>query len=34
MRYVTDDTLSGYLRTIQPKYDGILGEIQEEAQEK
>lgn len=34
MRYVTDDNLSSYLRIIQPKYDGVLGEIQEEATEK
>src|SRR5699024_1498500 len=34
MRYVTDDNLSSYLRIIQPKYDGVLGEIQEEAIEK
>lgn len=34
MNYVTEDYLHGYLRLIQPKYDGVLGEIQEEAQEK
>ena len=34
MKYVTEDYLHGYLRLIQPKYDGVLGEIQEEAQEK
>lgn len=34
MNYVTQDYLHGYLRLIQPKYDGVLGEIQEEAQEK
>ncbi|MCQ4726115.1 O-methyltransferase [Anaerotignum faecicola] len=33
MKYVTDDYLHGYLRLIQPKYDGTLGKIQEEAQE-
>ncbi|HCT65336.1 MAG TPA: O-methyltransferase [Lachnospiraceae bacterium] len=34
MNYVTEEYLHGYLRLIQPKYDGVLGEIQEEAQEK
>ncbi len=34
MKYVTDEYLHGYLRLIQPKYDGVLGEIQEEALEK
>lgn len=34
MNYVTEDYLHGYLRLIQPKYDGVLGEIQEEAHEK
>ncbi|MDD3570099.1 MAG: O-methyltransferase [Lachnospiraceae bacterium] len=34
MNYVTEDYLHGYLRLIQPKYEGVLGEIQEEAQEK
>ncbi len=33
MKYVTDEYLHGYLRLIQPKYDGVLGEIQEEANE-
>lgn len=31
MNYVTDDTLNAYLRTVQPMYDGVLGEIQREA---
>ena len=31
MNYVTDDYLNHYLRTIQPLYDGVLGEIQKEA---
>lgn len=34
MNYVTEDYLHSYLRLIQPQYDGVLGEIQEEAQEK
>jgi len=34
MNYVTDDYLSKYLRLIQPPYDGVLGEIQKEAEEK
>ncbi|MCI1959883.1 MAG: O-methyltransferase [Clostridia bacterium] len=34
MNYVTDDYLSKYLRLIQPKYGGILGDIQTEAEEK
>lgn len=33
MNYVTDDYLNMYLRTVQPKYKGALGEIQEEATE-
>ncbi|OUQ60040.1 methyltransferase [Tyzzerella sp. An114] len=33
MNYVTDDYLNMYLRTVQPKYKGTLGEIQEEATE-
>ena len=33
MKYYTDDYISKYIRVIQPKYDGILGEIQEEALE-
>ena len=28
MNYVTDDTMNAYLRSIQPMYDGVLGEIQ------
>ncbi|MGL4790572.1 MAG: O-methyltransferase [Anaerotignaceae bacterium] len=31
MNYVTDEYLHDYLRLIQPKYDGVLGEIQSEA---
>lgn len=31
MNYVTDDTMNAYLRSIQPMYDGVLGEIQKEA---
>ena len=31
MNYVTNDTMNAYLRTVQPMYDGILGEIQREA---
>ncbi len=31
MKYFTDDYISRYIRLIQPKYDGVLGEIQEEA---
>lgn len=31
MNYVTDDTMNTFLRTIQPMYDGVLGEIQREA---
>lgn len=31
MEYVTEDFLHDYLRTIQPPYDGTLGEIQKEA---
>ncbi len=31
MNYVTDDTMNAYLRTVQPMYDGVLGEIQKEA---
>ena len=33
MNYVTDDTMNTFLRTIQPMYDGVLGEIQREANE-
>ena len=31
MNYVTDDTMNAYLRSVQPMYDGVLGEIQQEA---
>ena len=31
MNYVTNDTMNAYLRTVQPMYDGVLGEIQKEA---
>ena len=31
MNYVTDDTMNAYLRSVQPMYDGVLGEIQKEA---
>lgn len=31
MNYVTEDYLNDYLRTVQPLYDGVLGEIQREA---
>lgn len=31
MNYVTDDEMNLYLRTVQPMYDGILGEIQKES---
>lgn len=31
MNYVTDDTMNTFLRSIQPMYDGVLGEIQKEA---
>ena len=31
MNYVTDDTMNAYLRTVQPLFDGVLGEIQREA---
>lgn len=31
MNYVTDDYLNAYLRTVQPMYDGVLGEIQKES---
>lgn len=33
MNYVTDDTMNVFLRTLQPTYDGVLGEIQKEANE-
>ncbi|NCC15511.1 MAG: O-methyltransferase [Clostridia bacterium] len=31
MNYVTDETMNTFLRTIQPMYDGALGEVQREA---
>ncbi len=31
MNYVTNDTINTYLRTLQPMYDGVLGEIQKES---
>lgn len=31
MNYVTDDDMNLYLRTVQPMFDGILGEIQKES---
>ena len=31
MNYVTDDYLNNYLRTVQPHYDGVLGEIEKES---
>ena len=31
MNYVTDDTMNAYLRTVQPLFEGTLGEIQREA---
>lgn len=31
MNYVTDDTMNAYLRTVQPLFDGVLGDIQREA---
>ena len=34
MEYVTEDYLNLYLRTVQPSYDGTLGEVQKEAWEK
>ena len=33
MNYVTDDYINNYLRTVQPHYDGILGEIEKEARD-
>ncbi len=33
MEYVTDDYINDYLRNVQPKYDGVLGDIQREATE-
>ena len=34
MNYVTDDDMNLYLRTVQPMYDGILGEIQKQSIEQ
>ncbi|HIT87020.1 MAG TPA: O-methyltransferase [Candidatus Coprocola pullicola] len=31
MNYVTDEEINLYLRTVQPMYDGILGEIQKQS---
>ncbi len=31
MNYVTDDYINAYLRTVQPHYDGVLGEIERES---
>ncbi len=31
MNYVTDEEMNLYLRTVQPMYNGILGEIQKES---
>lgn len=33
MNYVTDDYINSYLRTIQPHYDGVLGEIENESRD-
>lgn len=33
MNYVTDDYINSYLRTIQPHYDGVLGEIEKESRD-
>lgn len=33
MNYVTDESMNNFLRTVQPHYDGILGDIQKEAWE-
>ena len=33
MNYVTDDYINIYLRTIQPHYDGVLGEIEKESRD-
>ncbi len=33
MNYVTDDNINSYLRTIQPHYDGVLGEIEKESRD-
>ncbi|GFI60965.1 putative O-methyltransferase [Clostridiales bacterium] len=31
MNYVTDKYINDYLRTVQPEYDGVLGEIEKES---
>ena len=31
MNYVTDEEMNLYLRTVQPMYDGVLGEIQKKS---
>ena len=31
MNYVTEDYINNYLRSVQPHYDGVLGEIEKEA---
>ena len=33
MNYVTDDYINNYLNTLQPHYDGILGDIEKEARD-
>ena len=33
MNYVTVDYINSYLRTIQPHYDGVLGEIEKESRD-
>ena len=33
MNYVTDDYINNYLRTVQPHYDGVLGEIEKESRD-
>ena len=33
MNYVTDDYINSYLRTLQPHYDGVLGEIEKESRD-
>ena len=34
MNYVTDEEMNLYLRTVQPMYDGVLGEIQKKSIEE
>lgn len=31
MNYVTDDYINNYLRTVQPHFDGVLGDIENES---